>query len=98
MLTITLSNGGGEPARNARLRVELPDGVTLVQATPKEAQATKSEVLFPAVTVAPGDPQRFTLTYRADKAGTVFFRTTLEATGLGDRPLVKEQSVEVVPR
>lgn len=97
-LTLTVSNGGGEPARNARLRVELPAGVTVVQTTPKEAQATAAEVLFPAVTVAPGDPQRFTLTYKATKAGTVFFRTTLEASGLGDRPIEKTQQVEVVPR
>ncbi len=98
LLTLTVSNAGGEPARNARLRVELPDGVVLVQTTPKDTQVTKTEVLFPAVTVAPGDPQRFTLTYRAEKVGTVFFRTTLEASGLGDRPLVKELPVEVVPR
>ena len=97
-LTFTVSNGGGEPARNARLRVELPPGVTVVQTTPKEAQATAAEVLFPAVTVAPGDPQRFTLTYKATKAGTVYFRTTLEASGLGERPIEKTQAVEVVPR
>ena len=98
LLTLTVTNAGTEPARNARLRVELPDGVRVVQTTPKDVQATKSEVLFPAVTVAPGEPQRFTLTYTPSKAGTVYFRTTLEAPGLGDRPLVKEQAVEVVAK
>ena len=97
LLTLTVSNGGGEAARNVRLRVELPDGVTVEQTTPRDVQATKSEVVFPVATVAPGDPQKFTLTYKAAKAGTIFFRTTLDATGL-TAPLTKEQSVEVVPR
>jgi uncharacterized repeat protein (TIGR01451 family) len=97
-LTLTIDNSGTEAARNARLRVEIPDGVTLVSTSPKDAQATKAEVLFPAVTVRPREPQRFTVTFRADKPGIVYFRTSLEATGLGDRPLVKEQSVEVMPR
>ncbi len=97
LLTVTVSNAGGEPARNVRLRVELPDGVTVEQTTPRDVQATKSEVVFPVATVAPGDPQKFTLTYKAARAGTVFFRTTLDATGLTS-PLTKEQSVEVVPR
>ena len=98
MLTITVTNAGGEPARNVRLRVELPEGVRLVQTTPKDAVPTKSEVQFPVVTVSPGDPQKFTLTYQAEKPGIVYFNTTLEATGLGDRPLTKTQSVEIVPR
>ena len=78
-----------------RVRVELPDQVTMVQATPNAFDLAKTEVVFKPRTLAPGQQETYTITYEAKVAGRAYFRMRLEADALGDRPLLKEQTVEI---
>ncbi len=97
LLTIRVRNTGGEAARGVRLRVELPGEVRFVQASPR-SQASTNEVAFDSVTIPAYGNEKFTVTYRADRSGQAWFRMRLSADVLGDRPLTKEQSVEVTGR
>ncbi|MBX9622312.1 MAG: DUF11 domain-containing protein [Gemmataceae bacterium] len=94
VLTVRVRNNGGEPARNARVTVELPAGVSLVEATPR-AEAPGGKLAFPAETVPAGGQREYTLTFRADRSGEAVFRMTLAADALGSRPVEASKSVTV---
>ena len=97
LLTVRVRNTGGEAARGVRLRVELPGEVRFVQASPRN-QASANEVAFDGVSIPAYGSEKFTVTYRADRAGQAWFRLKLSAEALGDRPMTKEQSVEISGR
>jgi hypothetical protein len=94
-VTVKVRNQGGETEKALRVRVELPDQVKFIQATPNAFTQAKNEVVFNAQTLAPGQNVTFTITYEAKTAGRAYFRMRLEADALGDKPLLKEQSVEI---
>ena len=94
ILTITVRNQGGEAAKNARLRVELPREVKLVQATPRH-QPALNEVIFDALTIPAYGTETFTVTFKADRTGQGRFYMKLSADALGDEPLKKEQVVQI---
>ncbi len=93
-LTVRVENRGGEAATNVRLRVTLPPEVTLVQASPRN-QAAANEVAFDALPVPANGEEKYTVTYRAERAGQAHFTLKLSADALGDQPLTKEQAVEI---
>lgn len=97
LLTITVKNSGGEAARGVRLRVELPPQVRFVQASPRN-DAAANEVVFDPVTVPAYGTEKYTLTFRGERAGQAWFRLKLAADAVGDQPLTKELSVEVTNR
>lgn len=94
-VTIKVRNQGGETEKALRVRVELPEQVKLIQATPNAFDLAKNELVFKPRSVAPGQQETFTITYEAKTPGRAFFRIRLEADSLGDRPLLKEQSIEI---
>ena len=97
LLTVTVTNAGGEAARNVRLRVDLPDGVTAAQVSPAPAgplPGGQRRVAFDPVSVPANGAQKFTLTVRAEKPGPARFEMTLGYDGLGD-PLTKRLDQEV---
>ncbi|MBX9581428.1 MAG: DUF11 domain-containing protein [Gemmataceae bacterium] len=92
-LTVKVRNNGGEAARNVRVEVDLPDGVSFVQSTP--ALRPDRAAAFPPESVPAGGEKVYTITYRADRGGEAFFRMRLSADALGDRPMTAEKSVSI---
>jgi uncharacterized repeat protein (TIGR01451 family) len=92
--TVRVKNSGGEAARNVRVEVELPDTVALVRATP-DVRPNGSKLLFGPEVVAANGETTFTITYEAKRASQAWFRATLWADALGDKPLVTEKVVDV---
>lgn len=98
MMTVRITNSGGDPARNTRLRIELPPGVRVVEASPKRFQAAAGELIFDAITVPASGSETFTVTFRPEKPGQAWFHLKLYADALGEQPLRKEQEVQVTGR
>lgn len=92
--TVRVKNTGGEAARNVRVEVELPEAVSLVRATP-DVRATGAKLLFGPETVAAAGETTFTITYEARRSSQAWFKATLAAESLGDRPLVTEKMVDI---
>ena len=95
LLTVRVTNHGSDTANNVRLDVELPKEVGLVRATPGH-QAAADRVVFNLVSIPPNRTETFSLTYDARQTGQAMFRLKLGADSLGSKPLLKEQSVEIV--
>ena len=97
LLTVRVRNTGGEAAKNVRLRVELPaDRAQFIQATPRDSRAAANVIEFNEVTIPAYSNVTYSVTYRAERSGQAWFRLRLEADSLGDRPLTKEQAVEIL--
>ncbi|HET6573771.1 MAG TPA: hypothetical protein VFG68_09235 [Fimbriiglobus sp.] len=94
VLTLRVENRGGEAAKNVRLRVELPQQVSVHQATPRN-RSSANLVEFDAVSVPANGEETFTITYQAERSGQAYFVMKLWADTLGEQPLVKEQAVEI---
>lgn len=94
MFTVRVKNSGGEAARNVRVEVELPETVALVRATP-DVRPTGTKLAFGPEVVAANGEATFTITYEARRASQAWFRATLWAESLGDKPLVTEKMVDV---
>ena len=94
VLTVRVENRGGEAAKNVRLRVELPQQVSVQQATPKN-RSSANLVEFDAVSVPANGEETFTITYKAERSGQAYFIMKLSADTLGEQPLTKEQAVEI---
>jgi uncharacterized repeat protein (TIGR01451 family) len=92
--TVRVKNAGGEAARNVRVEVELPDAVALVRATP-DVRPAGNKLLFGPEVVAANGETTFTITYEAKRPSPAWFRATLWAEALGDKPLVTEKMVDV---
>jgi hypothetical protein len=69
--------------------------VKLIQATPNAFELAKNELVFKPRSISPGQQETYTITYEAKTPGRAYFRMRLEADSLGDRPLLKEQAVEI---
>ena len=89
-----VKNTGGEVARNVRVEVELPDAVALVRATP-DVRPSGAKLLFGPEVVAANGETTFTITYEARRPSQAWFRATLSADALGDKPLVTEKVVDI---
>ncbi|MGL6096407.1 MAG: hypothetical protein ACRC7O_11500 [Fimbriiglobus sp.] len=98
LLTIRVNNSGNEAAKNTRLRVELPPGVQVKEASPRPFQAARGELIFDSVTIPANGVETFTLTFRPDTPGPAMFRLKLAADALGEQPLVRSQEVHVTGR
>ena len=97
LLTVRVRNTGTEAAKGVRLRVNLPaDTAQFVQATPKGNRASANVVSFDEATIPAGGQETYTVTYKVIRAGQAWFVLRLDSDSLGDRPLTKEQVVEVV--
>lgn len=96
LLTVRIRNTGGDPSRNTRLRVEIPPGIRMVEATPKRFQAGAGEIAFDAVDIPPNGSETFTMTFRGQASGPAWFHIKLYSDALGNQPLRKEKEVQVV--
>jgi uncharacterized repeat protein (TIGR01451 family) len=92
--TVRVKNTGGESARNVRVEVELPDAVSLVRATP-DVRPSGNKLLFGPEAVAANGETTFTITYEARRSSQAWFRATLSADALGEKPLVTEKMVDI---
>jgi uncharacterized repeat protein (TIGR01451 family) len=92
--TVRVRNNGGEAARNVRLEMELPDAVSLVQATPM-IRPTGNKLLFNSETIAAGGEATYTITYEARQAAQAWFKLKMTADSLGSRPMQTEKAVEI---
>ena len=92
--TVKVRNNGGEPARNVRIEVDLPDAVSLVQVTPN-IRATGNKLVFAAETVAAYGETVYTITYEARQSAQAWFRLRMSADCLGDKPMQTEKAVEI---
>lgn len=95
LMTIDVINRGGEAARNVRVRVLLPPGLTCKQATPKGASITPQEVVFPAQAVGARGSEQFTLTLQPEGRGSKQVTVRVEADSLGGQPLSKTVDLAV---
>jgi len=92
--TVKVRNNGGEAARNVRLEVELPEAVSLIQATPN-IRAPGAKIAFAAETVAPYAETVYTITYEAKQSAQAWFKLRMTADCLGDKPMQTEKAVEI---
>ena len=95
LITVKVKNQGTETDKGLRLRVELPPNAKFVEGSPKQYKEAGAEVIFEPRPIAPNGTETFTVTYEAKQAGPAYFRLRLEAESLGDKPLLKEQVVQI---
>ncbi len=95
VFTVKVKNAGGEAARNVRVRVDVPDGVSVVQVTPN-TRIDNNIVAFGAEEIKPYGEVTYTLTFEGKKSGIAYFNATLAADCLGDRPLTTGKSINVI--
>ena len=95
LITVTVKNQGTETDKGTILKVELPDQVKLVQGTPKQYDQAGTTLIFKPRPIPPGQKETFTITYEAKQSGPANIRLVLESESLGDRPLTKEQVVQI---
>jgi len=92
--TIKVRNNGGEPARNVRLEVDLPESVSIVQVTPN-VRPTGTKLTFNSETVPAYGDSIYTITYEAKTSAQAWFKLRLSADSLGDKPMQTEKAVEI---
>ena len=95
VFTVKVKNAGGEPARNVRVRVEVPDNVSVVQTTPK-VRIDNNVLDFGPDEIAGYGESAYTLTFQGKKADQAWFRVRMTADCLGDGPMETQKMVEVI--
>ena len=95
LFTVKVKNTGGEAARDVRVRIEVPDVVSVVQTTPN-VRVDNNIILFAAETVPAYGETTYTITFEGKKADQAWFKVTMSADCLGDRPMQTEKMVEVI--
>ncbi len=95
VFTIKVKNTGGEVARNVRVRVEVPDNVSVVQRTPN-VRLENNVLQFGPEEIPGYGEATYTITFEGKKADQAWFKALLAADCLGDRPLPTEKMVEVI--
>lgn len=95
-IVISVRNDGEEADAGVSPRVRLPDGLKVIEMTPSKATVTKEgeEIVFNAVEIKPGKTEVFTVTVQRTQPGQKRVGLQLNATSLGDRPLLKTQTIE----
>ena len=93
--TVKVKNNGGEAARAVRLRIDVPDEVSVVQVTP-QTQVANSALVFGAEEIPAYGEKLYTLTFEGKKTGQAWFAMRLGAECLGDRPMQTEKMVNVI--
>jgi uncharacterized repeat protein (TIGR01451 family) len=93
-LTVKVKNHGGEAARNVRVRIEIPDAVSVVQATPN-TRVENGAIAFGAESIAASGEATYTLTFEGRKADQAWFAIRMSADCLGDRPMETQKMVNV---
>jgi uncharacterized repeat protein (TIGR01451 family) len=95
VFTVKVKNAGGEAARNVRVRIDLPDAVSVVQATPS-TRVENSVVAFGAEEIKPYGEATYTLTFEGKKSDQAFFTVRMSADCLGDRPMETQKAINVI--
>lgn len=93
--TVKVKNNGGEAARGVRLRIEVPDAVSVVQVTP-QTRVENHVLAFAAEEIPAYGEKLYTLTFEGKKADQAWFKVSLAADCLGDRPMTTEKMVNVI--
>lgn len=94
VFTIKVKNNGGEAARNVRVEVDLPEAVSLVQATPN-IRPTGKKLAFGPETVPAFGEAVYTITFEARQSAQAWFTLKMTADSLGDRPMETQKAVEI---
>lgn len=95
-LTVTVTNNGSETDKGVRLKVAIPPEVQVqLDNGPMRAMLDGATLSFPPQALAPGKSVEFAVTYQGRTAGQARFALLLEGESLGDKPLSKDQTVEV---
>jgi len=92
--TVKVRNTGGEAARNVRLEIDLPTSVSVIQTTPTVRPLGAKVTFGPEIIPASGEAT-YTITYEAKQAAQAWFKLTMTADCLGDRPMETEKAVEI---
>jgi uncharacterized repeat protein (TIGR01451 family) len=95
MFTIKVTNSGSEAAKGAKLTITLPDGVSFVEASPKQSK-NGNTLVFETRDISAGASETFSVTFRGEKTGQAFFTAKLEAPG--SKPLSAEKYVQITSR
>jgi uncharacterized repeat protein (TIGR01451 family) len=93
--TVKVKNTGGEPARNVRVQIDVPDAVSVKQQTPN-TRIENNALAFPAEEIPAYGEKTYTLTIEGKKADQAWFKVRMSADCLGDRPMQTEKVVEVI--
>ncbi len=93
--TVKVTNSGGEAAKNVRVRIDVPDAVSVVQVTPK-TRIEGNAVVFGAEEIPAYGEKTYTLTFEGKKADQAWFNVRLTADALGDRPMETQKAIEVL--
>jgi uncharacterized repeat protein (TIGR01451 family) len=95
VFTVKAKNAGGEAARNVRVRIDVPDAVSVVQTTP--SRRTENNVIdFGAEEIKPYGEATYTLTFEGKKSDQAFFNVRMSADCLGDRPMETQKAINVI--
>ncbi len=95
MFTLKVKNTGGEVARNVRVRIDIPDNVSVVQTTP-QVQVQNNVVFFPLEEIAGYGEKTYTLTFEGKKADQAWFKMAMIADCLGEKPMQNQRMVEII--
>ena len=95
VFTVKVKNNGGEAARNVRVQIDVPDAVSVVQATPP-TQINGAAVQFGQESVPAYGEVTYTLTFEGKKADQAWFKVRIAADCLGDRPMQTEKMMNVI--
>lgn len=94
-ITIRVENTGEEADKGVTLRLRIPEGLKVVEATPgKPTLAQDGELLFNATEIKAGKSEVFTVTVERTQPGQKRVGLRLDAQSLGERSLLKEQAIE----
>jgi uncharacterized repeat protein (TIGR01451 family) len=92
--TVRVRNNGGEAARNVRVTIELPEAISTVQVTPRLVSMGKT-LQFGPETIPAGGEATYTITYEGRQSAQAWFKLTMTADSLGERPMQTEKAVEI---
>ncbi|MFM8271519.1 MAG: hypothetical protein ACKODX_04210 [Gemmata sp.] len=95
VFTVRVKNTGGESAREVRVRIDVPDNVSVVQTTP-QVRVENNVLQFGAEEIRGFGELTYTITFEGKKADQAWFRVRMSADCLGDRPMQTEKMVEVI--
>ncbi len=95
VFTVKVKNTGGEAARDVRVRIEIPEAVSVVQTTPN-VRVENNLILFAAETIPAYGETTYTITFEGKKPDQAWFRVQMAADCLSDRPMQTEKMVEVI--
>lgn len=96
---VTVLNQGMAPATKVQIALTLPEQVQYVAARgpSKERQEGRQVIFEPLETLQPKVEMRYEVNVKALREGEAKVRAELRADQLGDRPVIREQTLTIAP-